>query len=90
MNTDIVKEIFWLCLGIMKSILSLAEFKLGKNTDDYRYFKKEVMDYFYNNLHKFYENLLKKDILKRCNCGAKIRHGYSSCKDCGGSGYKVK
>jgi hypothetical protein len=90
MNTDIIKEIFWLCLGIMKSILSLAEFKLGKNTDDYKYFKKEIMDYFYNGLNKFYENLLKKNILKRCTCGAKVRHGYSPCKDCGGSGYTVK
>jgi len=90
MNSEIIKEIFWLCLNIMKSILSLAEFKLGKNSDDYRYFKKEVMDYFYNNLNKFYENLLKKDILERCKCGSKLRHGYSSCKDCGGSGYKIK
>lgn len=90
MNTDVLKDIFWLCLGIMKSILSLAEFKLGKNTDDYKYFKKEIMNYFYNNLNKFYENLLKKNILARCNCGAKLRRGYSSCNDCGGCGYKVK
>jgi hypothetical protein len=90
MNSEVLKEIFWLCLGIMKNILSLAEFKLGKNTDDYKYFKKEVMDYFYNGLNKFYENLVKKSILKKCVCGAKLRHGYSPCKDCGGSGYTVK
>ena len=90
MNTDILKEIFWLCLGIMKSILSLAEFKLGKNSDDYKYFKSEVMNYFYNSLNKFYENLLKKKILERCPCSAKLRRGYSTCKDCGGCGYRVK
>ena len=72
---DVIKEIFWLCLSIMKSILSLAEFKLGKTTADYKYFKKEVMDYFYNGLTKFYDNLEKKKILKRCDCG--------SCEDIG-------
>ena len=87
---DVIKEIFWLCLSIMKSILSLAEFKLGKNTADYKYFKKEVMDYFYNGLTKFYENLEKKQILKRCDCGSKLRQGYNPCSKCGGSGYTTK
>ena len=87
MKADVVKEIFWFSLSIMKSILSLAEFKLGKNSDDYKYFKKEVMDYFYNNLYKFYENFVKKGIFEHCTCGAKLRHGYSSCSNCGGSGY---
>jgi hypothetical protein len=74
----------------MKSILSLAEFKLGKNTTDYKYFKKEVMDYFYNGLSKFFENLEKKGHVKRCDCGAKLRQGYNPCPKCGGSGYTNK
>ncbi len=71
----------------MKSILSLAEFKLGKDTADYKYFKKEVMNHFYNNLTKFYDSLEKKNILKKCGCNSKLRQGYSSCNNCGGSGY---
>ena len=90
MNADIVKEIFWLCLGIMKSILSLAEFKLGKNTEDYKYFKSQVMDFFFNGLSKFYQNLVKQGYLEKCKCGAKLRCGYSSCNLCGGSSYKIK
>lgn len=87
---DVMKEIFWLCLGIMKNILSLAEFKLGKNTTDYKYFKKEVMDHFYNGLTRFYEKLESKDILKKCDCGSKLRQGYNSCNNCGGSGFTTK
>jgi hypothetical protein len=87
---EVIKEIFWLCLSIMKNILSLAEFKLGKDTADYKYFKKEVMDYFYNGLTKFYENLEKKNILKKCNCKATLRQGYNPCNECGGSGYTTE
>ena len=90
MNATIVKEIFWLCLGIMKNILSLAEFKMGKKTDEYKYFKKEVMNYVYDGLMAFYRNLEKKGILTKCGCSAKLRHGYSNCPNCGGSGYKAK
>ena len=90
MNSDIIKQIFWLCLGIMKNILSLAEFKMGKTTEEYKYFKKEVMNYVYDGLSKFYKELLKKDLVVKCSCDSKIRRGYSSCVHCGGSGYKAK
>ena len=90
MKTEIIKQVFWLCLGIMKNILSLAEFKMGKKTDEYKYFKKEVMNFVYDGLSRFYEDLLKQEIVRKCNCGATIRRGYSSCKSCGGSGYKSK
>ena len=63
---------------------------MGKRTDEYKYFKKEVMNFVYDGLTKFYVDLLKKDLVKRCSCGATIRRGYSSCKNCGGSGYKAK
>lgn len=86
MNNDIMKELFWLCLSIMKSILSLAEFKLGKNSDDYKYFKSEVMNYTFNGLTKFYQDLLKQGYVKKCPNNCKIRQGFSKCF-CGGCGY---
>ncbi|MHA1754544.1 MAG: hypothetical protein ACTSYR_03395 [Candidatus Odinarchaeia archaeon] len=89
MNSEVIKQIFWLCLGIMKNILSLAEFKMGKKTDEYRYFKKEVMNFVYDGLSKFYKDLMKQGMVSKCNCGARIRKGYSSCGYCGGSGYKT-
>lgn len=89
MNNDVMKEIFWLCLGIMKTILNLAEFKLGKHTDDYKYFKSQVMSAFYDNLIKFYQNLVKQGYLERCPDKCSIRNGYSKCQ-CGGNGYIIK
>lgn len=74
----------------MKKILSLYEYKVGRDTDEYKYFKREVMDYFYNEMNKFYENLIKLQYAEKCSCGAKLRKGYSKCDDCGGSGYKEK
>ena len=90
MKAEVIKEIFWLCLGIMKNILSLAEFKMGKKTDEYKFFKKQVMNHTYEGLAKFYQNLEKSKVLERCDCNAKLRHGFSSCPKCGGSGYKSR
>ena len=88
MNSEIVKQIFWLCLGIMKNILSLAEFKMGKKSDEYKFFKREVMNFVYDGLTKFYEDLKNKGIVKKCSCGSRVRKGYDSCTNCGGSGYR--
>jgi len=87
---NIIKAIYWMNLTIMKKILSLYEYKVGRDTDEYKYFKKEVMDYFYNELHKFYETLVKAQYAEKCNCDSKLRKGYNKCDLCGGSGYKPK
>jgi hypothetical protein len=81
------KEIFKLHLSIMKKILDLAEFKLGKNSDDYKYFKKQTMDYFYKGLTDLFMNLLNAKVLDKCTCGNKLRNGYADCSKCGGSGF---
>jgi len=83
----IAKEIFHKNLSIMKKILDLGEFKLG-NKADYKYFKKQVMDYFYKDIKKLLKQLLDEKIVVKCNCGAKVRHGYTDCEYCGGCGYK--
>lgn len=90
MSINILKRVYWLSLTIMKKVLSLYEYKVGKNSEEYRYFKKEVMDYFYIELNKFYQDLLKQGLVEKCSCDAKIRKGYSNCESCGGSGYKDK
>ncbi len=84
------KEIFWMNLEIMKSILSLAEFKMGKNTDEYAYFKREIMNKVYTSLLSFYKKAEKEDSIIKCVCKASLRRGYSKCKECGGSGYTEK
>jgi len=90
MNIQIAKNRFLSTLSIMKKILDLGEFKLGKKSDDYKYFKKQVMDYFYKALKKEFKLLVDEKIIEKCDCKANLRQGYSSCDLCGGSGYKNK
>jgi hypothetical protein len=87
---QIAKLIFHNQLYIMKKILDLGEFKLGKKSDDYQYFKKEVMDYTYNGLKKLFKQLFDEKIIVKCSCDANLRHGYTDCDLCGGCGYKTK
>jgi hypothetical protein len=88
MKLQIAREIFLNDLSIMKEVLSLAEFKLGKETQDYIYFKKKIMDNFYNGLIRLFQKLEYEKIVQKCECMSKLRHGYAQCDSCGGSGYK--
>lgn len=78
-----------MCLSIMKKILDLGEFKLGKKTDDYKFFRREVMNTVYRSIKNTFNELKKQNILETCSCKSKMRHGYSDCPYCGGSGYKM-
>ena len=86
-KTYLCKEIFLLNLDIMKKNLDLVEFKLGKDTKDFKFCKKEIMNFTYNSLKKFFEELVKKEVITKCECKANLRQGYSNCKFCGGCGY---
>lgn len=83
----IIRDLFVLLMSIMKNILQLGEFKLGRTSEDYKFFKKEVMNCFYNSFKKYLEELRKAGDVQLCECKAKIRNGYSECKLCGGCGY---
>lgn len=80
------KDIFWMNLSILKKTLSLYEYKVGKNSDEYKYFKQQIMDYFFLELDRFYKESLKKGLIKKCPCGTNVRKGFKDC-ECGGSGY---
>jgi len=84
---QIAREIFLSNLSIMKSTLSLLEFKLGKNSEDYLYAKQQIMDYTYRNLLKLFKQLEEHKIIERCSCGANLKKGYKVCPLCGGSGF---
>lgn len=84
---QIAKEIFTNQLGSMKQVLDLAEFKMGKGTDDFKYFRKEVFDFTYRQLTKLFKTLETNKLIKKCKCNHSLRKGYSSCEFCGGSGY---
>lgn len=87
MKINLIKTTYWMCLSIMKKILSLYEYKVGKNSEEYRYFKQQIMDFFFLELGKFYKELLKQGLVKNCECKASLRCGFSKCEYCGGSGY---
>jgi len=88
MNGQIAKDIFLSNLGIMKDILSLAEFKLNKETEDYKYFKRKTMDYFYNSMLSLFQSMERNKLIVKCECKSRLRHGFSPCTNCGGSGYR--
>lgn len=83
------KIIYLDTLDTMKKILDLGEFKFGKNTDDFKYFKSKVMDYFYNGLTKLFKTLETEKIIEKCPNRCNLRKGYSKCL-CSGSGYIMK
>lgn len=87
MKIQIAKIVFLANLTIMKKVLDLGEFKLGKKTEDFKYYKKEIMDYFYKGLKKLFKQLFDSKIIKKCSCKANLRKGYSNCESCGGSGF---
>jgi len=88
MKNQLAKLMFLNNLSVMKSILDLLEFKMGKKSDEYLYMKKQLMDYFYNSLKKSFLSLEEEKLIKRCPNKCSLRNGYSDCKyNCGGSGF---
>lgn len=86
MKNSITRTIYLKKLSIMKKILDLAEFKLTPK--EFKFFKQQLMDITYNGLKELFLSLECEKRIKRCDCGANLRQGYSDCPKCGGSGYK--
>ncbi len=88
MRIQIAKKIFLMNLSTMKQILDLAQYKLGKESDDFKYFKKQTMQLFYDSLEQLFDSMVQENIIKKCSCKNKIKDGYSECAlGCGGSGF---
>ena len=85
---NIAELIFLAHLEIMKSVLDLGEYGLRDDKKAYIYFKKQVMDLFYNGLRKTFVGLEREGVLKRCKCNSNLRHGYTDCANCHGAGYE--
>ena len=90
-KTEIAKEIFLFALSVMKSILSLMEFRLGgKDNEAYKYAKQQIMSYFYGGLKELFSKLDKGNIIQRCECNSSLKRGYNKCDMCSGAGYRNK
>lgn len=87
MKIALARSIFIMSLSVMKKTLDLGKYKLGKDSEDFIYYKQQIMDFTYNNLKKLFKQLEENKIIKRCSNKCSIRKGYSDCKYCNGSGY---
>lgn len=74
----------------MKRILDLGKFKIGSaNSDEYAYYKSEVMNSCYNGLRNMFEEMKQLGIVTDCDCNNDLRKGWRPCV-CRGSGYVSK
>lgn len=88
---NLAKSIFELQLGIMKNQLKLGEFKFGgKESDQFKYFKESTMNHFYDASKKFFQQMVTMEVFEKCACGANLRHGWTECPNCAGSGFTDK
>lgn len=91
---QIAAELFIKMLGSMKNLLTMGEFKYsdkgGRNSEGYKFFKKNVMDEFYKSMQDFFKGMEHCGLFVKCTCGASIekRNGWKECEFCHGSGYK--
>lgn len=85
---NIAETVFLSHLETMKSVLDLGEYGLRDDDKAYKYFKKQVMDTFYNGLRRTFQELEREGVLKRCKCKSNLRHGYTECANCHGAGYE--
>ncbi len=86
MEVQIAGIIFLASLSSMKKTLDLLEFKLGKDSSEFKYMKKNIMDNTYRSLQKLFKQLTEAKMIKKCLCGTSLRTGFKKC-DCKGSGY---
>ena len=90
MAKNIAEVIFLNMLDEMKAVLDLGEYKLGADKKAYSYYKRTVMDIFYDGTKKLFAILEKEGQISRCKCNATLRNGYTECALCHGAGYIMK
>jgi hypothetical protein len=85
---QVAKAIFLREITGMKNILNMGEFRIGnRNSSEFKYFRKVVMDEYYQAMIDLFTKLQTKGVLKKCQCNADIREGYDACPLCNGAGW---
>lgn len=85
---QIAKVVFLQSLDTMKKILDLGEYRMDKNSNAFKFFKRQVMKYTYNNLIVLFEQLKNERIIIKCKCNSNLKLGFNNnCKICNGAGY---
>lgn len=87
-DNELAKAVYLRNMSAMKEILNMGEFRIGdRNSKEYKYFKKIVMDEIYNAMSELFAALEEKGVLNKCTCGTTIRNGYKQCPHCNGAGH---
>ena len=86
MQIQLAGQIFLMNLSILKKTLDLLEFKYGKESDSFKFMKKQTFDFFYNEMKKLFKKLEEDGLIKKCPNKCNMRQGYQECI-CKGSGY---
>lgn len=85
---QLAKAIYLRNMSGMKEILNMGEFRIGnRESKEYKFFKKVVMDEFYNAMTDLFAKLEGRGVLMKCPCGTSIRQGYKPCSRCNGAGH---
>ena len=85
---QLAKAIYLRNMTGMKEILNMGEFRIGnRDSKEYKFFKKVVMDEYYNAMTDLFAKLEEKGVLMKCPCGTSIRQGYKPCQRCSGAGH---
>lgn len=88
MERQFAKLVYLRQMAAMKGVLDLGEFKIGsRDSGDFRYFKKVVMDQFYDAMSDVFASMEAAGLLRKCPCGTRIRQGYKDCPLCSGAGH---
>jgi len=75
-------------MATMKDVLNFGEFKFKRDTDEFKYFKKQIMALFYTKYRELFSQLEERGLLERCECGTDLKNGWQPCPHCHGSGYR--
>lgn len=85
---QIARAVYLRNMAGMKEILNMGEFRIGdRKSKEYKFFKKVVMDEYYNAMTELFTKFSERGVLQKCTCGTDIRDGYKPCPLCNGAGH---
>lgn len=88
-ETQIARLVYHRVLSIMKFTLDLEEQKYpekGRHDDRYKFFKKQLMSYTYDNLRSLFKDLESLELVKETKYPEDVKDGYKPTPS-GGSGF---
>ena len=86
---QLAKAIYHRVLAIMKFTLDMEEQRYperGRNDDRYKFFKKQLMFFIYDNLRDLFDELAENELVTQTEYAEDVQNGYKQTQS-GGSGF---